>query len=811
MGSEALRILNLEDNENDALLIELTLRREGFAPEIVRVDTETDFLAALAEGVDLILADHSLPDFSSTRALKFLKEHNIDLPFIIVSGVITEELAVEALRNGADDYVLKNRLHRLGTTIERVLKEYRLREHSKITESLLHGVLQSTLDGVVVLEAVCDEDDEIVDFEFVLVNPSGAALIGRPAEEITGSFMRKTYPSDTLAQVFDTYCQVMQTGQPAQKEIYILLNGRQRWLDLTAVRVSSGVAVTFRDITDQKSASERLRSILASVPSALLSINQQGIITHANQQVETIFGYQPSMLIGQSMNVLIPEFADNMYAYEGQPLPPHYARETQGLKKDGKPIPIEFHLNPVDFNDGDMHLLCAVNDVSYRKEAEALLVQSEERWRLLVENSPLPVLITVENVVVYINEAGLRILKANDASDVVGHDAAQFIAPDYHYIFDLEPSGDALPATNPLRCKYLCLDGEERYVEAFYAPISYQDQDAWQTVVRDVTEQHRYEMALIEAKEFAEQMNQLKMSFLTNMNHELRTPLTSILGFAEVLAEGLDEEKAELVDIIHRSGERLLETLRSVLDLAQIESGHIELRHEMINVAQLTRQTLSAMRSAANRKGIYLKVELATEEAEAWMDGRAFTRILQNLVDNAIKFTEQGGVTVRLWDDEEWVYVRIADTGIGIAHEFLPHLFTEFKQESTGLSRNYEGTGLGLTIAKRLVDTISGTIDVSSEKGQGSVFTVTLPKLSDVIAVLTPREREIFHLVQQGLSSAHISERLFISPRTVETHRYNIMKKLHIDSPSGLLRYSLKHLTSSSVMNLNAGPHHMTN
>src|SRR5690606_30516626 len=103
MGSEALRILNLEDNENDALLIELTLRREGFAPEIVRVDTETDFLEALATGVDLILADHSLPDFSSTRALKFLKEHNIDLPFIIVSGVITEELAVEALRNGADD------------------------------------------------------------------------------------------------------------------------------------------------------------------------------------------------------------------------------------------------------------------------------------------------------------------------------------------------------------------------------------------------------------------------------------------------------------------------------------------------------------------------------------------------------------------------------------------------------------------------------------------------------------------------------------------------------------------------------------
>src|SRR5690606_18506790 len=99
-------------------------------------------------------------------------------------------------------------------------------------------------------------------------------------------------------------------------------------------------------ITDQKSASERLRSILASVPSALLSINQQGIITHANQQVETIFGYQPSMLIGQSMNVLIPEFPENMYAYEGQPLPPHYARETQGLKKDGKPIPIEFHLNP---------------------------------------------------------------------------------------------------------------------------------------------------------------------------------------------------------------------------------------------------------------------------------------------------------------------------------------------------------------------------------------------------------------------------------------------------------------------------------
>ncbi len=130
----------------------------------------------------------------------------------------------------------------------------------------------------------------------------------------------------------------------------------------------------------------------------------------------------------------------------------------------------------------------------------------------------------------------------------------------------------------------------------------------------------------------------------------------------------------------------------------------------------------------AQQGGLYLRVERATVDTTASLDKSLLSRVLNNLIGNAIKFTNEGGVVVTVGTDEEQVWVQVADTGIGISPTFIPHLFEEFRQESTGLSRAYEGSGLGLAISRRLVETMGGAIEVESEKGVGTTFTVHLPR-----------------------------------------------------------------------------------
>ncbi len=249
-----------------------------------------------------------------------------------------------------------------------------------------------------------------------------------------------------------------------------------------------------------------------------------------------------------------------------------------------------------------------------------------------------------------------------------------------------------------------------------------------QGIFRDATERHRYEEQLIQAKERAEDLLHLKSSFLNNMSHELRTPLTAILGFAEMLAEEVSGEQQAHALTIANSAQRLHNTLNSVLDLAQLESEQTVPERRRTNVVGEVREAVSLMRPMAEQKGLALSVVAVAREIYIDIDPSILNRIVNNLVSNAIKFTDEGRVTVEIGGGAERVHVRVRDTGIGISETFQQHLFDEFRQESSGLSRSHEGYGLGLAITKRLVDLMDGAIEVESTKGAGSTFTVHFPR-----------------------------------------------------------------------------------
>ncbi len=246
-------------------------------------------------------------------------------------------------------------------------------------------------------------------------------------------------------------------------------------------------------------------------------------------------------------------------------------------------------------------------------------------------------------------------------------------------------------------------------------------------------ERRRYEQQLIAAKEEAEEMNRLKDAFLANMSHELRTPLTAIIGYAEVLRDlavqfNLPDEAREFATTIEKAGQRLLKTLTSVLDLAQLESGVREVQSESFDIVEQTEERMNLFKKQARDKGLVLALHAPGRDNEhVSMDRTAYVRILTNLLSNAIKFTDEGRIDVSVrWEGQE-VVLTVADTGIGIGEDFLPDLFDQFKQESAGIDRSHEGTGLGLPITKELVALMDGDIAVESEKGVGTTFTVRLP------------------------------------------------------------------------------------
>ena len=237
-----------------------------------------------------------------------------------------------------------------------------------------------------------------------------------------------------------------------------------------------------------------------------------------------------------------------------------------------------------------------------------------------------------------------------------------------------------------------------------------------------------YETELLTAKEHAEQMARLKTTFLTNMSHEIRTPLTGIIGFAQILSEEIDDEHSEFVNLIEQSGRRLLDTINSVLDLARLESNRMRMSLEPVKVTEEVWRTTRLLKPLADRKSLGLRVD-AEADLVCKLDKTGFGRILNNLIGNAIKFTESGGVTIRVRQDGSNCRVDVIDSGVGIGEDFLPHLFDEFRQESSGADRSHEGSGMGLSITRKLTDIMGGTISVKSTKGAGSTFSVAFPLL----------------------------------------------------------------------------------
>ncbi|MFQ5569567.1 MAG: ATP-binding protein [Rhodothermales bacterium] len=377
---------------------------------------------------------------------------------------------------------------------------------------------------------------------------------------------------------------------------------------------------------------------------------------------------------------------------------------------------------------------------TYDTMAQQIQVQIEEledkahRQRIILETSAEGLIVTdAQGNIETINRAAERIF-GYTAEEVTGQNVNMLV---YRDAEELSGNG-AAPATDVEQWNQLGnghevtgrrKDGTTFPLSLALSSFELAGEKKYAGFLQDITRRKQYEQKLREAKRTAEAANTAKSAFLANMSHEIRTPLTGIIGFASLLARQVTGKHRKYAQLIESSGVRLKETLNSVLDLAKLEAKRVEVKLGVLKIRDEVQEVVQLFQAQAQQKALTLtfEVEPGGEEASARLDRGAFSSIMQNLLGNAVKFTDEGGVAVVLGADEDRAYVRVQDTGVGIDASFMPHLFDVFRQESTGLSRTHEGSGLGLSITQRLVALMDGEIAVESEKGEGSTFTVSFP------------------------------------------------------------------------------------
>lgn len=384
-------------------------------------------------------------------------------------------------------------------------------------------------------------------------------------------------------------------------------------------------------------------------------------------------------------------------------------------------------LEEQDFASSVADIISLVIQTEERRKAAIQLRESEEKYRNIVDNAVIGIYKSnFSGQLLYVNQAMTDMLEFDSIEEALGYDIQRV----YRNTEERNSFLSRLMEEKSLSHYELCLvskKGNLRYVLI----NSLSEGENILGMILDITDRKKAEEELLHTRQKAEESDRLKTSLMANMSHEFRTPMNAILGFSALIAsESNDPDIVFFAKKIHASGQRLMTTLKAILDLADLEGTKSKLKLQEIQPQHSLQSILQSFYPVAKEKNLFLITEFK-DSIIAMADENLLQMILFNLIDNAVKFTLTGGITIetdlKKVNNETWVLVHIKDTGIGIPREHFQTIFHEFKQLSEGYGRSYEGTGLGLTLAQRMASMIDGHITVESEVGLGSVFTVWLP------------------------------------------------------------------------------------
>ncbi|MCE3225095.1 MAG: putative Sensor histidine kinase [Nitrospira sp.] len=676
---------------------------------------------------------------------RFRRTHGEHIRRFGQSGVTTRKMGalgmITGLRAGGEEFPIEASISQVGvegkryfTVILRDITERRRLENELAErEGLLRTIIETEPECVKVLN---------LDGTVQTMNAAGLAMIeAESSQDILGKDVSRLVVSEFRVPFRELIAKAAQ-GESGLLEFEIMgLKGGRRWLETHAVplRGADGIIVSVlgvtRDTTARKQAEASLRrvqglfeDIVESSKDAIGYASLDGKFVLANQALAKLTGYSQDELLRMNYGELTPDEYRGLQATAiGRVIetgePAEFEREY--IRKDGSRVPVALTVFMVKGEDGKPAGLAAiVRDITERKQAEAAMRQSEERYRRLVQVSPDAIFVLRGDAIMFGNGEGLRLLGATVESQIVGRMLVDFIPVDERAVVRRRLSRVAEEQEQvPLFEQALVrLDGSMIEVEVTVAHYSDQEGPAILVVARDITERKRLQAQLRRTERVAE-----LGTVASGMAHEIGTPMNVILGRAEYLMERTKEEPVRKgLQTIVTQVERITRVMNQLLAFARRRP----VEHRALDLRETIEDNLEIFYERLSHNNITVETSFAEDCPLVHADADQICQVLINLVMNAIHAMPNGG-TMRLVlaPDRDMVKLTVADTGSGMPQEVIAKVFEPFfTTKEFG-----KGTGLGLTVVKGIIEEHSGTIHVESEPGKGTVFTIGLPINRDAL------------------------------------------------------------------------------
>ena len=628
-------------------------------------------------------------------------------------------------------------------------------------------LVENAYEGTVVIQ----------DGKVVFANRKAGEIAGYSEEElISRPFMEFIYPDDRQ-MVMGHYLRRMRGEETASNYSLRMIDkeGKTKWLEANAIVLNwqrrPAILALVTDITDRKLAEEalresegRYRNLYETMAQGVVYQDADGRIISANPAAQRILGLSLDQMMGRtSLDPRWKAIHEDGSDFPGDTHPAMMALKTGQSNRDIMGIfnPDEgcyrwIVINAIpQFRTGEEHpyqVFTTFEDITDRKKVEEELREYGQKIRAIFDGA-YDGFISVDpergrffnpnrRMIEMLGYESEEEMKDLTVSDIHPEKDLPYILGEFekHVKREISQSEDM-----PVKRK----DGSIFFASISSYLVTIANKTYLSCIFRDVTEHKRIEdevrvyrehledlvkertAELVIAKERAEEADRIKSTFLAAMSHELRTPLNSIIGFSGIMLQGLagplNPEQTKQLKMVQSSGQHLLAIINDIIDISRIEAGRIEPHPELFELRQQIDETIAAIKPMADEKNLTLVAEVAPEVGHIHSDPRRVSQILLNLVGNAIKFTDRGGVRVECRHSGGRVEIRVVDTGIGMKPEDIKHIFQTFRQIDNGLTRLKEGSGLGLAICKGLAELLGGEIRVESEFGVGSTFTLILP------------------------------------------------------------------------------------